>query len=162
MDDVVRDNLEDYLAGTLSGRAQAELEAYLRENPEAARELELYSKTSGLFEELRLPEGEEWMPGPGFSARVLRQIEEQQAAAPFWTAVFEPVFARRLAFACLMWFLLLGAYLISSGQPGMRADSHIAERILTEYPDERYQIRFGSDLRENRDSMLVALVEPAE
>ena len=52
------------------------------------------------------------MPAPGFYARVNQLIEKQQPA-PFWAAVLEPLFGKRLALASLLALATFGTVLVS-------------------------------------------------
>ena len=154
MHDLVRENLEDYLAGTLDEAKKAEIDALLAANPQAAQELALYQESSLLFQELRVST-EEAEQEPGFYARVMERVEQEQRV-PFWAVFLQPLFARQLVFACLMCFALLGAYVavFGSNQPS----PYIAESILTERPLPEYNVRLGADLDRNRESMLATLV----
>ena len=158
MDKVMRENLEDYLSGVLAGRRKERFENHLSANPKAAEELAAYEETAALLRELKAPEedGLPAQPAPGFYARVMRQVEAERSI-PFWMAFIEPIFVRRLAFACLMWFFLLGAYAtVFDGSGG--GNVHIAEEMLMRPPAPEYNVRLGSDLEQNRDSMLSVLM----
>ena len=90
-------------------------------------------EAAALLSELRAPEEDSMsaQPAPGFYARVMGRVEEERSV-PFWEALIEPLFVKRLAFACLMWFFLLGAYVTVFRRRGReygpcrRADAHAA------------------------------------
>ena len=65
---------------------------------------------SALFSSLRSPDPPQ--PSPGFYARVANRIETQQPA-PFWMAMFDPMFGKRLALASLLVLATLGTVLMS-------------------------------------------------
>lgn len=158
MDDLMKENLEDYLSGVLIGRRKDEFESYLNAHPKAAEAVEQQREAAALLSELRVPEedGMPVQPSPGFYARVMNQVDDERSV-PFWEALIEPVFVKRLAFACLMWFFLLGAY--ATVFDGLGEDTaHVAERMLTQPPSPEYHVRFGGDLERNRDSMLSAMM----
>ncbi len=158
MDNFIKENLEDYLSGGLLGRRKEEFESYLSANPKAAEELARHRETASLLHELRAPEedGMPVQPAPGFYARVMSQVEEERGV-PFWATFLEPVLVKRLAFASLMWFFLLGAY-ATVFDGSAESTVHVAERMLTRPPPPEYEVRLGSDLEQNRDSMLSVLL----
>ena len=155
MKQFVRERLEDYLSGTLSAQQEAELESHLQEHPEDAAELALYGESSGLFENLRAPEGVE--PAGDFYAHVMQRVEEQRAVT-FWMFFLQPAFARRLVFGGLMWLALLGGYVVTFDSIGGTSTVHVAERMLSEPPSPEFNVRLGSDIEQNRNSMLAVLM----
>ena len=102
MDEFVKDHLEEYLAGSASAGVKAEMEARLGSDAPALESLSAGIRT------LRAPETPELTPG--FYARVMERIEAQRGSA--WYAVFESVFARRMAFASFALVVLLGGLLL--------------------------------------------------
>ncbi len=159
MDQFLEDNLEAYLSGELDDDRKAEWNAYLAAHPAAARQVALYENTASMLRELRPPE-DNWSGAPGFYDRLAERIEEQQRI-PFWSVFLQPPFGRRLAFASLMWLALLGSYFVTFTDP---ADSQqrVAEAFLVEEPSPVHKVRLGTDLHENRSSMLATLISPGE
>jgi anti-sigma factor RsiW len=159
MDSYMKENLEDYLSGDLGEKRKAEWDAYLAANSKAAEQVQSFEESAYELRELRAPheDGSERQPAPGFYARVMQRVEEERSV-PFWMAFLEPLFVKRLAFACLMWFALLGSYsvIFQSDDPA----EHTAEMMLSRPPAE-YQVRLGSDLEQNRDSMLSGMMASA-
>ena len=153
----VRDRLEDYLAGTLPAKKQAEFEDYLKQHPAEAEELALFEKCAELLTDLRLPESEILEPQPAFYAQVMQQVESEREI-PFWAVFLQPAFGRRLAFGSLMWLALLGGYVVTFGGSAADATQHIAERLLTEPPSANYGLRLSADLERNRNSVLVDML----
>lgn len=158
MDELIKGNLEDYLSGALRGKQKERIDAFLAHHPGEAEELLRYEESARLLRSLRVGEDEAHLarPEPGFYARVLRTIEEEQSV-PFWTVFLEPFLLRRLAFACLMWFALLGSY-IAVFQGDGEQNPHVAERMLVRTATPEFQVRLGSDLQRNRDSMLSVMM----
>ncbi len=154
MDDFLRDNLEEYLSGTLSDGKRKAVEAHLAAHPEAAEEWSGFLDSASLFEPLRVGP-EEAEQAPGFYARVMERVEEERST-PFWNVFLRPAFVRQLVFACLMWFAMLGAYVTVFGTGD--ASPQIAESIVTEQPLPEYNVRMGTNLLENRNSMLAVLM----
>ena len=159
MDQFLKDNLEAYLSGELDDDRKAEWNASLAAYPAAARQVALYEKTASMLRELRPPE-DNWSGAPGFYDRLAERIEEQQRI-PFWSVFLQPPFGRRLAFASLMWLALLGSYFVTFTDP---ADSQkrVVEAFLVEEPSPVHKVRLGTDLHENRSSMLATLISPGE
>tara|TARA_B100000949_G_scaffold180769_1_gene161922 strand:+ start:528 stop:1007 length:480 start_codon:yes stop_codon:yes gene_type:complete len=159
MDQFLKDNLEAYLSCELDDDRKAEWNAYLAAYPTAARQVALYEKTASMLRELRPPE-DNWSGAPGFYDRLAERIEEQQRI-PFWSVFLQPPFGRRLAFASLMWLALLGSYFVTFTDP---ADSQkrVVEAFLVEEPSPVHKVRLGTDLHENRSSMLATLISPGE
>jgi anti-sigma factor RsiW len=158
MDDLMKENLEDHLAGMLAGERKSEFEAYLAKHPKAAEELARFEESAELLRMLRSEDGDEMSlrPAPGFYGRVMRQVNDERGV-PFWMVFLEPLLLRRLAFASLMWLALLGSYIAVSGSPDPR-NPHFAEHILTRPPTPEYEVRLGPDLDENRASMLSVML----
>lgn len=156
MDDLMKENLEDYLSGMLAGERKREFEGYLANHPKMANELAEMEASSTLFDALRLDEEDEMLahPAPGFYGRVMREVEEERGE-PFWMVFLEPFLIRRLAFASLMWLALLGSYIVAVQSPNT-TDPQMVTRILTQ-PQE-YQVRLGGDLDKNRNSMLSVML----
>jgi predicted anti-sigma-YlaC factor YlaD len=107
----IEDGLEDFLAGTVDREGRVRIEAHLKECADCRQEVEAMREMSGLFATLRSPDPP--VPAPGFYARVNQLIEKQQPA-PFWAAVLEPLFGKRLALASLLALATLGTVLVSS------------------------------------------------
>ncbi len=155
MKQFVREHLEDYLSGTLTAKQEAEVEAYLRDHPEEAAELALYGESSALFDDLRTPEAVE--PAGDFYAHVMQRVEEQRAV-PFWMFFLQPAFARRLVFGGLMWLALLGGYVVTFDSIVGTSTVHVVERMLSAPPSPEFNVRLGSDIQQNRNSMLAVLM----
>ena len=154
MDELMKDNLEDHLSGMLAGKRKDEFASYLAKRPKAAEELAGFEESAALLRELRPEAGDElsFQPAPGFYGRVMRQVEDERDV-PFWMVFLEPFLLRRLAFASLMWLVLLGGYIVVADGPDPR-DPRVAEHILTRPASPELEVRFGANLDRNRDSML--------
>ena len=106
MHEPIKQGLEEFLAGR-SGREQSEeFQRHLAACQDCRLMLDDMQTHQALLRELRAPEIEG--PGPGFYARVLERIEAQ-AAGSFWTIFLEPSFGRRLLYASLALFVVLGS-----------------------------------------------------
>lgn len=106
---VIKDSLEEYLAGTLEPARQRLMDAHL-DGCEACRlEVDGFMSVTGLLSELRPVE----VPSPaGFYARVMARVE-QTRPAPSFASLFslDMAFGRRLVFSSLMTLAVLGCYL---------------------------------------------------
>ena len=110
---VVMESLEDYLAGTLKPADERRVEAHLGACLTCREEVAAMEDVSQMFGSLR-PEEDPGAPSPGFHARVMA-LAGHAKTAPGISSLFglDVVFARRLAFACLLTLAVLGSYLVS-------------------------------------------------
>jgi len=146
---VVRDSLEEYLSGTLEPGAQREIEGHLNACEGCRDELTGMQDVSLLFGALQCePDAVE--PSPGFYARVMQEVNGQKAV-PSFASIFslDLVFARRLAFTCLLMLAALGSYLVIN--EGGYAGSLSPEAVMA----QQNHPAFGSD--RGQDNMLVTL-----
>jgi anti-sigma factor RsiW len=104
---LVRDHIEDIVAGVESASVAEHLEAC----EECRSDVTAMRAHSAALRELRAPDDAE--PRPGFYARVMERIEAQGPAS-VWNLFIESAFGRRIAVASLALALLLGMYVISS------------------------------------------------
>jgi anti-sigma factor RsiW len=105
------ESLEEYLSGTLEPAANRDVQAHLSTCERCREELAGMRDISELFVSLQ-PE-KTLQPTPGFHARVIQQVGERKPA-PGFAGFFamDPAFGRRLAFASLLTFAILGSYLV--------------------------------------------------
>jgi anti-sigma factor RsiW len=108
---VVMESLEEYLSGTLQPAADRHVEAHLSTCQRCREELAGMQDISKLF--VSLQSEESLAPVPGFHARVIQQVGERKQA-PSYAGFFamDLAFGRRLAFASLLTFAMLGSYLV--------------------------------------------------
>jgi hypothetical protein len=114
----VKDSLEEYLkgmGGAFTRPLPSEMEAPLASCRECAEELRRLERQAVVLRSLRAPEDLE--PSAGFYARVMQRIEEARATNSVWSAFLDPIFAKRLVFACATLVVLLGTYMVST-EPG--------------------------------------------
>jgi anti-sigma factor RsiW len=105
------ESLEEYLSGLLEPAAHRRIEAHLHDCASCRAGIESMADVSRLFGALRNQECE---PDPGFYARVVDRIEITSAAPSLaGLFAFDLVFARRLAFACMVTLAVLGSFLVS-------------------------------------------------
>ena len=156
MNEIVRQNLEALLSGDLTETERTRLEQHLNNNAVDREEFEAFRETALLLRGLRPQDGEEWEPDPGFYARVSQRIDRERTV-PFWQVFLEPVVARRLAFAGLMWLLLLGTYTVAYNGVALESNPHAIEAMLMSRPSN-YNVRLGTDLERNRNSMLAVVM----
>lgn len=116
---LIRDHLEEVLAGSLSeprgSEGHADRLKHLHECEECRQEVEAMREQAALLRQLRPPASVEAGPQPGFYARVMERIEARGAGS-IWTAVFDSSFGRRIALASITLAVLLGVYLVTSEQ----------------------------------------------
>ena len=142
------ESLEEFLAGTLEPVEHRTIEAHLGGCPACREELQVMEDLSLLFSSLRPVE--EMEPSLGFSARVMQQVAEQQAA-PSWSSffAFDPVWGRKIVLACMLVLVALGSYLISS--EGRYASSPMPDAVMAQ------QTQPSFDSAPASESMLVTL-----
>ncbi len=159
MDTYLRERLEEYLAGDLAGAELSRFEARLEQDPDAVEAVARFAETSTLFDAIRAEPSEVPVPMPGFYARVNQLIEEEQSI-PFWAVFMQPFMLKRLALGSLMWLLALGSLALLNDQSTARS-TQLADMILSEQPPaERFYVRMGTDLAQNRESMLAVMMTP--
>ena len=108
---VVMESLEEYLSGVLEPAECRRIETHLNDCRSCRAELDGMAEVSSLFGALR---GQECEPTPGFYARVADRIEAENAAPSLaGLFAFDLVFARRLAFSCMLTLAVLGSFLVS-------------------------------------------------
>jgi anti-sigma factor RsiW len=109
MHQVILDRLEEYLSGSPSPR---EFTAHLESCEPCRAELREMQELSGVLRVIRAPE-EDFVPSPGFYARVAQRVEAQRPRSMWGLFRLDPAFGRRVAFASLMTLAVLGSYLIT-------------------------------------------------
>jgi anti-sigma factor RsiW len=108
---VAMETLDEYLAGALNPAKRKTVEAHLTDCESCRERVEGLREISGLFEALRSEEA--FDASPGFYAGVMRRVETQASAAPMTGLLtFDLLFARRMAFSCLLMLTVLGSFLL--------------------------------------------------
>lgn len=160
MDSFFQERLEDYLGGRLGERETAEFEQRLEADATAFAEVSQFRETANLFALLKVDPSEDVEPAPGFYYRVMNRIEAERSE-PFWSVLVQPFMVRRLAFAAMMWLLMLGSVAVFHDDTTAQS-VQLADSILKQQAPEQYQVRMGHDLDMNRDSMLSFLIASAD
>jgi anti-sigma factor RsiW len=132
---VVKDSLEDYLAGTIEPARERLVEAHLGGCEPCRLELQVYMEVSSLIGELRSEQPP--LPAPGFYARVMARVDEHRPA-PSFASLFalDLAFGRRLVFSSLMTLAVFGCYLATrepSYQAAPSPDSVMAVQTLPDF-----------------------------
>ena|SRR5437764_3364831 len=109
----IRDHLEKYLSDSTDLTIPQEFHAHVAACRSCAEHVHQFMNHSQALRN-PLPAGEPELQ-PGFYARVMDRIERRPQS--IWSVFQEPVFGRRLAYACTALVLVLGTYLVSS-EPG--------------------------------------------
>lgn len=154
MHPVIQNGLEEYLSGTMDPRSQVQFDAHLAGCAACREQVEGMREISSLFAALRTESEEAPAPRAGFYARVSQRID-QDTSGSIWTALLQPAFARRVAFASLLLLATLGGFLFSVEPGDEFASSPTPEMILA--VDEETPEPFV-DPFDSRDRMLVTLV----
>jgi anti-sigma factor RsiW len=145
---VVVESLEEYLSGTLDPADIRDVEAHLNTCQRCREELAGMRDISRLLVSLHPEESLE--PAPGFYARVIRQVGERKAV-PALAGFFalDLAFGRRLAFAALLTFAILGSYLVM--REGEYSSGLSPEAVMAQQNSPAF------DSASAQDNMLVTL-----
>ena len=111
MHQVIIDRLEEYFSQELDTTQAREFEAHLQACPACREAVEGMQAQAGLFASCRLPVEDLPAPPLGFYARLSSRLEIEDRSV--WTLFFQPAFAKRLAFACLVMLAVLGSFLVT-------------------------------------------------
>jgi anti-sigma factor RsiW len=112
MHPVILESLEEYLAGALTPGDQRVVEAHLKSCDDCRQQVQGMQEVSDLL--LTLRPNENLAPNPGFAARVLARVWEQQPAPSVWGFLsLDAAFGRRVVFASLLTLAVLGGFLVS-------------------------------------------------
>jgi hypothetical protein len=160
---VIRDQLEEVLAGSGVESAGRDFELHLQQCGECREEIAHMRATAAGLSQLRA----EVEPRAGFYARVMERIETQGAGS-IWNLFSESAFGKRLAVASMALAVLFGAYLVTSEQ-FLGEGTHTAriavpiETISQQLPGEDQSkdqpaMVLGGAGSPNRDAVLVNLV----
>jgi anti-sigma factor RsiW len=153
MHEPVIQSLEEILRG---GAPRAEAQAHLTGCRVCRDELAAMKMQSELFRAFRYPA--DVTPPPGFYARVVERIENQ-ARPSIWSLFGESLFAKRLAYASMSLFVLLGTFVISSTR-SEQAPVNAPEAILAA-EDSQQQLN-SADVNQGRETILVTLASYQE
>jgi anti-sigma factor RsiW len=150
MHEPVAGRLEDYLLGEADN---SEANEHLENCESCRKELEAMRRQSALFGALKA--SSEVEPDAGFYGRVMNRIESQ-AKPSAWSLFGESVFARRLAYASMTLFVLVGTYFVSSHES---PDSLRSPEVMLA-SDEYYESIpvQGNNPQQDREAVLVNLV----
>jgi anti-sigma factor RsiW len=110
MHEVIIEDLEEYLAGTLPPSARRRFQAHLETCGNCRREVHGMREVTHVLASLKPAEPAE--PSPGFVARVMQQVAERPAPS-IWSPFADFAFGRRVVFASLLTLAVLGTILVS-------------------------------------------------
>jgi predicted anti-sigma-YlaC factor YlaD len=147
----VKDNLEEYLREEQSAILSQQFLEHIRQCEKCRRELHVMKEQALLLRTLRTSETLE--PTAGFYARVLDRIESQRLL-PIWNVFLDPVFASRLAVACVALLAILAGFFFTSHRQAYDPAASPAY-ILAADPHEREVV--GTSPAMDRDTVLVSL-----
>ncbi|MEX2262381.1 MAG: hypothetical protein WD696_10535 [Bryobacteraceae bacterium] len=152
MHQVVSERLEDVLRSFASNPQFASLSPQIRMHLDGCEpcrnEVQVMAEMNLLFANLRAPE--EIVAPASFAVKVLDSVGTRGAAS-IWTFLFEPLFARRVAFASLVFLALLGGVLMSGDENEYQHFEPSVESIIAE------QNEVIPDIDHDRDVILVNL-----
>lgn len=146
MHEPVIESLEEILRGERPRPAAA---AHLGGCASCRESVAAMTAQHDLFRALRPAEPVE--PAPGFYARVINRVETQVRPS-VWSLFGDSLFARRLTYASMTFFVLLGTFFVSSAEDPVVVNA--PEAIIA--GDEMYQT-VGNNLERDRSTVLVQL-----
>ena len=114
MHDVIQNGLEGYLSRHLASERMAAFRAHLAECAPCREIVTAFEQQSALIRSLRVSE-EEVAPAAGFYARLMDRIDSQRPTS-LWSVFLQPLFARRVMYASLALFLVLGSSMLWTGE----------------------------------------------
>lgn len=145
MHDIIEGGLEDYLDGS----ASREFESHLAQCRECAKEVTRMRDLAGGVRALRIDTPTE--PPLGFSARVMRGVQQQQGRN-FWNVFrIDASLVQRAAFASLLGLAVFGSYLATSPGDSMAAGDHTPEAVIASHDVT------ATDPQQHINGMLVTL-----
>lgn len=151
----IENNLEAYLSGSLDAAGQAEFRRAVDSAGADAAELVAGMEKQSLLIRSTLRPEEMLDPAAGFYARVMDRIEAQRSASPFWSALLEPLFFKRLVVASSTLLLLLGFTLFTGGPDDLIAAGDAPHVLMASDPEPMITVTTVSEgAPEGRDMLL--------
>jgi predicted anti-sigma-YlaC factor YlaD len=139
--------IEEYLQGSST---MPEVDDHLKQCEACRGELADMKMQAALLRSLRA----EVDPSAGFYARVLNRIDLQSGQS-IWNIFGESLFAKRLAYASVTFFVLFGTYLVSSESAKQPYTAAAPEVIIAN--DDHIHPAIGDNLQKDREAVLVNL-----
>ena len=156
MHQLVREHLERYLSNAQDTRVPRALHDHLAGCPECREEVGRIADQALLLRSIRPEDSHD--PAPGFYARVMDRVESQRTPS-IWAVFLQPVFGKRLVFACLFVVALLGSYMVSTEPQGTLSAS--SPEVLMATDPHPFEVS-GANVEQNREKVLVALASYEE
>jgi len=145
----IKEHLEDYLQRGTVPPLPAEFEAHLKSCESCRDEVGRMKAQGALMRSLGVQE--EIGPAAGFYARVMQRIESARPAT-IWDALMEPLFVRRVAYACAAVILFLFSYMVRT-EPAEPMASNSPEFIMAVQP----QPQLAGAVDKDRQAVLLTL-----
>lgn len=153
---LIRDHIEEVLAGSAPAAVQQRVEDHL-EHCEGCRATVASMRGQGALLRETWKAAQEIEPRPGFYARVMERIEVQGPGS-IWNLFFESPFGRRIAMASLALAVLLGTYLVSSEQMANQALGGGSQQVQLIPGEDQPGLVLAQDEQPSKDAVLVNLV----
>lgn len=141
--------IEEYLQGNVT---MPDVDDHLKQCEPCRNELAEMKAQAALLRSLR--PAVEVDPAAGFYARVLSRIDLQPGQS-IWSIFGESLFAKRLAYASMTFFVLVGTYLVSSESAKQPNTAAAPEVIIAN--DDHIHPAMGDNLQQDREAVLVNL-----
>jgi predicted anti-sigma-YlaC factor YlaD len=127
MHDIVEKGLEDHLAGVMN----REFDSHVSQCSRCREEVEGMKQFSGMLVSLR--PNAEIAPPLGFSARLMREIDQRESRSIWSVFTLDPGFIRKLAVASLLGLAAFGSYLASQPEDGLTFGRHTPEAVMASH-----------------------------
>ncbi len=142
---IIENGLEEYF----EGRPSREFDVHLAQCEACRADVSAFQEVSGMLTGFRTGAPPE--PSLGFSARVLRSVQEDRKRN-FWQVVsLDPGFTRKLALASLLGLAVLGGYLVTDPNDATIQTTHTPEAVMASHDVT------SPDIRQHQNGMLMTL-----
>jgi len=141
--------IEEYLQGNVT---MPDVDDHLNQCESCRNELAEMKVQAAMLRSLRA--GAELDPSAGFYARVLNRIDLQSGQS-IWNIFGESLFAKRLAYASMTFFVLVGTYLVSTESRKQPYTAAAPEAIIAN--DDYIHPTIGDNPQRDREAVLVNL-----
>ncbi len=156
MHNVVENHIEAYLDGTLRPVVRREVDSHLA-SCGACRSEVAEARRTHEWMQLLVP-AQPLAPGPDFYARVAMRIDAEKERRDNRLAALFPIFGKQLAFALMLFVLLVGGFFLTLRQTEFTDNANAimamdAPALHTETPPLN-----SADVNANRDQVMRAIV----
>ncbi len=154
----IRENLERYLRGFAGSDCSPEFRAHLDACGDCRRDVEAMAAQAELLRSLEAPLEVE--AAPGFYAKVMSAVDARRGRSVAF-AFLDPVFGRRLVYACTLSLLVLGSFLFYSVRNTAIEEWNPVAWMAAGSPD-RFHVGGAGNPQQDREYVLLTLASYQE